>query len=231
MGVSHSYTPAQHGSGVLTPVSLADNTHNYARASPVLSHHSQEFPYIDETGVHNELNIASAYPGLLPAPTSSPSFGYQQPQPHATMNVYSYGPGHSPTSYPMRQPSHKRPRRQTGSDGTPPSRHSPVRILPHPDGLHRLEQERRHGGHVVDQHQPEPQKSRSSGRGRRDPQAEEEDLFVENLRAQNLSWKIVAEMFRERFGKNTSEARLQMRMLRRRKSAAAWQEADVSTFI
>jgi hypothetical protein len=38
----------------------------------------------------------------------------------------------------------------------------------------------------------------------------------------------VAEMFRERYGKNTSEARLQMRMLRRRKSAAAWQEADVS---
>lgn len=106
-------------------------------------------------------------------------------------------------------------------------RNSPVRILPHPDGLQRLEHERR-GGQIVDPNQPEPQKTRPAGRGRRDPQAEEEDAFVENLRAQNLSWKIVAEMFRERYGKNTSEARLQMRMLRRRKSAAAWQDADVS---
>jgi hypothetical protein len=214
---------------VLTPISLDDNTYLQARHGPVLSLHSQEFPYIDEAAASNGLGITSAYQELLPAPTSSPSFSYQQQQHHhhAPMDLYGWDPAHSQASLQMKRPSLKRPRRQTGSGSTPP-RGSPVRILPHPDGLHRLEQERRQGGHVLDPNQPEAPKSRPSGRGRRDPQAEEEDLFVENLRAQSLSWKIVAEMFRERFGKNTSEARLQMRMLRRRKSAAAWQEADVS---
>ncbi|OKL56482.1 hypothetical protein UA08_08363 [Talaromyces atroroseus] len=230
MGVSHSYTPTHHGSDVLTPISLDDNTYLQARPSPVLSHHSQKFPYIGEAAASNGLGVTSPYQELLPAPTSSPSYCYQKQDPqlhHATMDFYHYGPGHCQAILPMKQSSLKRSRRRTDSDSTPP-RGSPVRILPHPEGLYRLEQERRQGSQVLDPYQPDASKGRSSGRGRRDPQAEEEDLFVENLRAQSLSWKIVAEMFRERFGKNTSEARLQMRMLRRRKSAAAWQEADSS---
>lgn len=52
---------------------------------------------------------------------------------------------------------------------------------------------------------------------------------MESLRKQNLSWKEVAGRFRERFNKDSTEARLQMRMLRRRKSSAPWHEADVSS--
>lgn len=213
---------------MLTPISLADSPYIQPRPSPGLSHHSQEYSYIDDTVVSQGLGITSSYHDYIPAPTSSPSFGYQHPQQqqHQPMDFYNYGSSHT-SPYALEQPSSKRPKRQMTSNTLQSQRNSPVRILPHPDGLQRLEHERR-GAQIVDGNQPEPQKARPAGRGRRDPQAEEEDSFVENLRAQNLSWKIVAEMFRERYGKNTSEARLQMRMLRRRKSAAAWQEADVS---
>ncbi|KAI7968291.1 hypothetical protein EIK77_010461, partial [Talaromyces pinophilus] len=230
LGVSHQYQSSQHGSTVLTPISLADSPYIQPRPSPGLSHHSQEYPYIDDTVVSQGLGITSSYHDYVPGPTSSPSYGYQHPhqqqQQHSTMDFYNYSSSNASSPYALDQPSSKRPKRQMTSNTLASQRNSPVRILPHPDGLQRLEHERR-GGQIVDQTQPEPQKTRPAGRGRRDPQAEEEDAFVENLRAQNLSWKIVAEMFRERYGKNTSEARLQMRMLRRRKSAAAWQDADV----
>jgi hypothetical protein len=218
---------------ILTPISLAENPYLQARQSPALSHHSHEYPYhgVDENAVQQGLGITSAYHDLV-APTSSPNYGYQQHSQHhhhrhqGSMEFGGYGSEHGLDSPPLGQV--KRPRRPS-SGSTPPLRSSPVTILPHPDGLQRLEQERRHGhGHIIESQQREPPRPRPAGRGRRDPQAEEEDAFVESLRAQNLSWKIVAEMFRERFGKNSTEARLQMRMLRRRKSAAAWQEADVS---
>uniref|UniRef100_A0A093UY39 Myb-like domain-containing protein n=1 Tax=Talaromyces marneffei PM1 TaxID=1077442 RepID=A0A093UY39_TALMA len=231
LGVSHQYQRTQHGTNVLTPISLADSPYMQPRPSPGLSHHSQEYPYIDDTVVSQGLGITSSYHDYIPAPSSSPSFGYQHPQHHEqqqqqqTMDFYNYGSTHT-GSYALELTSSKRPKRQMIPNTLSSQRNSPVRILPHPDGLQRLEHERR-GGQIVDPNQQEPQKTRPAGRGRRDPQAEEEDAFVENLRAQNLSWKIVAEMFRERYGKNTSEARLQMRMLRRRKSAAAWQEADI----
>ncbi|KAH8700359.1 hypothetical protein BGW36DRAFT_395472 [Talaromyces proteolyticus] len=228
IGVSHSYTSAAHNPVVLTPISLADSAYLHPRPSPVLSHHSQEYSYhpVDDSAVHHGLGITSAYHELVP-PTSSPNFAYQHPQHHhqGSLDFGDYGSEQGLDSPPQHRA--KRQRRPT-TGCTPPLRQSPVRILPHPDGLQRLEQERRHGQVIDSPHQREPQRPRPSGRGRRDPQAEEEDAFVENLRAQNLSWKIVAEMFRERFNKNSTEARLQMRMLRRRKSAAAWQEADVA---
>lgn len=76
-----------------------------------------------------------------------------------------------------------------------------------------------------------PPKPRAPGRGRRDPQAEEEDGFVENLRNDNVAWKRVRELFQERFYKDASEARLQMRLLRRqRERTTRWDPADVSTY-
>lgn len=219
IGVSHPYTTAIHGSAAdLTPISLADSTYLQPRASPVLSHHSQDYPYQgldDAAAVQTGLGISAPYQELMP--TASP-FGYPP-----TLDMGSYGSDRDFESPPMHRSKRRRPASITS---TP--RQSPVAILPHPDGLQRLELERRQGP-GTDSPQRDPPRSRPSGRGRRDPQAEEEDAFVESLRAQNLSWKIVAEMFRERFGKSSTEARLQMRMLRRRKSAAAWYEADVST--
>lgn len=223
---------------ILTPISLAENPYLQARQSPALSQHSHEYPYhggVDENAaVQQGLGITSAYHELAP-PASSPNYGYHQqhnpPHPHhhhhhrQSMEFGGYGSEHGLDSPPLGQL--KLGRQGTSGNTPPPLRSSPVTILPHPDGLQRLKEERRQG-HVVESQHREPPRQRPSGRGRRDPQAEEEDAFVESLRAQNLSWKIVAEMFRERFGKTSTEARLQMRMLRRRKSAAAWQEADVS---
>lgn len=95
-----------------------------------------------------------------------------------------------------------------------------------------MEQERRHS-HQTEVQPREARRQRTGIRGRRDPNAEEEDDFVEHLREQNVAWRAVAERFRMQFGKDTSEARLQMRLQRRRKgrAAAMWDEDDVSTCV
>ncbi|KKA25099.1 hypothetical protein T310_0873 [Rasamsonia emersonii CBS 393.64] len=217
--VSHPYTTAHGSAAALTPISVADSSFLPPRPSPVLSHHSQEYQYpaIDDSVARHGLGITTPYQGQFVQATPF-EFGY----PPGAAEFGGYGSEHGLDS--PQPPRSKRPRRPTRT--TPPMRYSPVRILPHPAGLQRLEQERRQS-QGNDSPQREPQRPRASGRGRRDPQAEEEDAYVESLRQQNLSWKVVAEMFRERFNKESTEARLQMRMLRRRKSAAAWHEADI----
>jgi hypothetical protein len=62
----------------------------------------------------------------------------------------------------------------------------------------------------------------------RSSNTEEEDTFVEILRSQKLPWKVISEMFCRRFGKTISAETLQMRRLRRRRSAAPWPKTDVS---
>lgn len=72
---------------------------------------------------------------------------------------------------------------------------------------------------------------RAPGRGRRDPQAEDEDAFVEELRDRHTAWKVVRQEFQERFKKDASEARLQMRLHRRyRERMVRWEESDVSMY-
>lgn len=72
-------------------------------------------------------------------------------------------------------------------------------------------------GHTPSASPLAPPKPRAPGLGRRDPQAEEEDNFVDNMRDQGYAWRIIRERFREHFQKDASEARLQMRRNRRKK--------------
>ncbi|PYH84039.1 hypothetical protein BO82DRAFT_352432 [Aspergillus uvarum CBS 121591] len=215
-GINHPYTTttAFPTGSILTPISLPDSSF---RPSPVLSHHSQEFHYnISDTVPSQGLGITAPFPSNFPR-TVTAGLGH-------TLDQLEYGLGevdHSP-----RPPPAKRARRGPKQAATP--REAPVTILPNPEGLQRLEQERRQG--AADAHQQ--QRPRAPGRGRRDPQAEEEDAFVERLREQNLAWKVIREMFREKFHKDASEARLQMRMLRRRKERLArWDENDIRLLI
>ncbi|KKK19030.1 hypothetical protein P175DRAFT_062663 [Aspergillus ochraceoroseus IBT 24754] len=209
--VTHPYqtTPIYQAAAILTPSSLAENPYAHTRPSPVLSHHSQEYHYsIREPVPPHGLGISTPYPTYF------------------SRNL-DVGLESGPSGYGLREdtlsppPSRKRQRR--GSKQLV-LRDPPVSILPHPDGLQRLEQERLQG-------HPDPhphQRPRAPGRGRRDPQAEEEDAFVERLREQNLAWKVIREMFREKFNKDATEARLQMRQLRRRKERLArWDENDI----
>jgi hypothetical protein len=200
---------------------VGDSSFLQARPSPVLSNHSNEFDYnpLDDSVARHGLGISAPFQGEFGDSTNS-GFTFT----HG--GDLGYPPGQGYHSPPGNQ--HKRQRRPTKN--SPSMRYSPVRILPHPEGLQRLEQERRHS-QTAESPLRELQRPRTATRSRRDPQAEEEDAYVENLRQQNLSWKVVAEMFRERFNKESTEARLQMRMLRRRKSAALWHDADVSTLI
>jgi hypothetical protein len=95
-------------------------------------------------------------------------------------------------------------------------------ILPNPNGMNRELK------NVAPLYLP---KKRASSRGRRDPQAEEEDAFVESLRNQNVAWKRVREEYSQRFHKDASEARLQMRLLRRqRERTTHWDKSDVSMY-
>lgn len=200
---------------ILTPISLPDSSFANTSTSPVLSHHSQEYQHSlhDPVHQHHGLGITAAFPGDYPR-TVTAGLGY----PSEDMGI---GPGD--TGFSPLPPPAKRPRR---AHRHPPTRDTPVNILPNPEGLQRLEQERQRRGQAETQIHQRP---RAPGRGRKDPKAEEEDAYVEQLREQNLAWRVVREMFRERFQKDASEARLQMRLLRRRKERLAqWDENDVS---
>jgi hypothetical protein len=216
MNHPNSTTAAAYPSAaILTPISLPDSSFVHARPSPVLSHRSQEYHYnISETVAPHGLGITAPFPSNFPRTVTA---GLEH-------SIDEYDFGHAEPTLSPHPPPAKRVRRSSSKAG-PSGRETPVQILPHPEGLQRLEQERRQG-HI----DPHPHhRSRAPGRGRRDPQAEEEDAFVEGLREQNLAWKVIRGMFREKFNKDASEARLQMRMLRRRKERLAqWDENDVS---
>lgn len=206
-------------SSILTPISLPDQSF---RPSPVLSHHSQEFSPRDyQYGINDSmsqpqgLGISAPFPADYPRTTApSNSYVYAPDDAH-------YGRGQNPIMSPSGPPT----KRLKRTPSQTPSRDIPINILPHPEGVQRMERER----HTV-RNSPLPHpRPRAPGRGRRDPQAEAEDAFVEGLRQQNLAWKVVREMFRQRFNKDASEARLQMRLLRRRKERLArWDDNDVS---
>ncbi|KAL4808917.1 hypothetical protein BDV18DRAFT_133474 [Aspergillus unguis] len=204
-----------HPSVVLTPISLPDGSYAPTRTSPVLSHHSQEYQYpVSDSVGHHGLGITTTpYPSEL---TGNPN----------------YGLGIAPSGYTIRdntfspQPAKKRVRRESKQSV---QRELPVTILPHPEGVQRLEEQRRQS--YAD---PSTQR-RTSGRGRKDSkQAEEEDDYVEHLRGQGYSWKVVVEMFREKYGTDVSEAGLQMRQSRRRKereAQARWGKHDVQALL
>ncbi|KAE8357432.1 hypothetical protein BDV27DRAFT_86415 [Aspergillus caelatus] len=214
-GVNHPYntTAAFPSNAILTPISLPDSSFAHARPSPVLSHHSQEYAYcMAESVPSHGLGITAPFPSDFPRTVTAGLGPVPDPD-----YVFS-GAALSPPPHPVKRTRRSPKPAVAGREG-------PVTILPHPEGLQRLEQERRR--EQVDPHSH--QRPRAPGRGRRDPQAEEEDAFVERLREQNLAWKHIREMFREKFNKDASEARLQMRMLRRRKDRSArWEESDVN---
>jgi hypothetical protein len=182
-----------------------------------LSHHSQEYAtqeyhYGISDPVPQGLGISAPFPSEYPR-TSAPNANY----------IYApddmpYGIGPTP-NMSLSGPPPKRMKRTSSKS----SRDAPISILPNPEQIQRMER-------APPPTPPVLPKSRGSGRSRRDPQAEEEDAFVENLREQNVAWKIVRDEFQKKFNKQTSEARLQMRLLRRRKERLTrWEDNDVST--
>lgn len=219
MGVNPPYcTEPMVPPAILTPISLPD--HSF-RPSPALSHHSQEYGSqeyrysISNSMTPQGLGITAPFPSDFPRTTASNANYVYAP------DNLQYGMGQTPNISPQGPP----PKRMKRAPSKPPSRGAPINILPHTEGVQRMERERQHSQSLPVQHLL----PRAPGRGRRDPQAEEEDAFVEGLRQRNLAWKVVREMFRERFNKDASEARLQMRLLRRRKERLAhWDNHDVS---
>lgn len=207
---------------MLTPISLADGS---VRPSPALSHQSQEYcsqEYhynINDSVQPQGLGISAPFPSDFPRTTATAANANYLYAPEGLQHGLIQTPNMSPQAPP--------PKRMKRTSSKTPSRDIPVNILPHPEGMERMERERQ-SRHASPLTYPRP---RAPGRGRRDPQAEEEDTFVEGLRNQNYPWKLVRDMFRERFGKDSSEARLQMRLLRRRKERLPrWDDDDVSTF-
>ncbi|KAJ5891361.1 uncharacterized protein N7473_007589 [Penicillium subrubescens] len=212
---------------ILTPISLPDSSF---RPSPALSHHSQEYATQDyQYNINDQiqpqgLGITAQFPSEYPR-TTAPVANYA----YAPTDI-PYGMGYTPNMSPL-APAPKRMKR-TSSDMRTPSRdtRTPLSILPDPEGVERLERERSQSTPAP---APMPPKPRAPGRGRRDPNAEEEDAFVEDLREQNVSWKRVRQMFFERFNQDASEARLQMRLNRRLKlkQHARWDEKDVQLLL
>lgn len=206
---------------VFTPISLPDGTFTHARQSPV------PVPSHDSPAYH--LNVDASVPppqGLgITAPFSSgfpPAMAPSLDYPPEDTTEYEYN---IPEAAQAAEPEPARRSRRTTQRNTP-MRGAPVSILPHPEGLQRLEQERQQSqsqlGSQIQQQVP------PSGRGRRDPQRDEEHEFVNRLRDEGISWKVIAQMFSEKFNKPSTPAQLQMRRTRQRERPARWDENDVS---
>ncbi|KAJ5986296.1 hypothetical protein N7451_010661 [Penicillium sp. IBT 35674x] len=240
LGVNAPYCPEPIGpSALLTPVSLPDSSF---RPSPGVSHHSQEYvpeyQYIGNSIAPQGLGITAPFPNDFPVSSAanlSTSYiyapdDYQQLEYGLPTNTSSMSPQMQSQTQMQTQGLAPRRRRRAPSQSRShtPSRDTPINILPHPEGIERMERERLNP-------RPPPQvhpRPRAPGRGRRDPQAEEEDAFVEELREKNTAWKVVRELYREKFHKDASEPRLQMRQNRRReKRNARWEDHDVQLLI
>jgi len=206
----------------LTPVSLVDSS---VGPSPAISNrsqeiHSQDYRYVNDPIVQPQgLGISAPFPSEYPRTTAPNQINYAYAPDHSHYNL-----GQTPGASPIAPP----PKRMKRTPSKTPSRDTPVNILPHPEGMERMERARENRNS-----QPPPPimppKPRASGRSRRDPQADEEDAFVENLREKGYAWKIVRDMFCAHFNKDVTEARLQMRLKRRKNQRNQWDDADVST--
>ncbi|KAJ5615856.1 hypothetical protein N7537_000970 [Penicillium hordei] len=229
IGVTSPYcTEPLAPNSLLTPISLPDGSF---RPSPAISSHSQgyhtqEYQYSlnDPLSAPLGLGISAPFPSDFPQ-SSAPDTAYlYAPDPSGRQHGVTQTPSQSPQGPPAKRarlPSLETPLREQPSN-------SPVSIAPNPEGVLRMEQDRQHvqpTSHILP-------KIRAPGRGRRDPQAEDEDAFVEELRDRHTAWKVVRQEFRERFNKDASEARLQMRLHRRlRERMVRWEESDIKLLI
>ncbi|KAJ6171897.1 hypothetical protein N7470_000964 [Penicillium chermesinum] len=208
-------------STILTPISLPDSSF---RPSPALSHHSPDYApqdyrfTISESTQPQGLGITAAFPSEYPR-TTAPSASYVDYAP----DDLQYGLGDSSSISPQGPPLKRVKRALSQSSAHEDSK----TVLPNPGGTERTEQKKKKTSPPAAHSTTAPR----PGRGRRDPQAEEEDDFVEELRNQNTAWKVVREMFRGRFNKDASEARLQMRLLRRRERLQRWDEQDTQLLL
>ncbi|KAJ5921419.1 hypothetical protein N7466_009745 [Penicillium verhagenii] len=249
LGANASYCTEPIGQpSIPTPVSLPDSSF---RPSPAVSHHSQEYGSEYQYGLPTSmaphgLGISANFPPDFPVSSAqSTSYVYAPDElndldyqleyglgnPPTTRSTPCTSPGPAPITAQALAPAPKRMKRapsQQKSKSHTPSRETPVTILPHPEGMERMKRERLNPRPPPLVH-PRP---RAPGRGRRDPQAEEEDAFVQELREQGVAWRVVRELFRGRFDKDATEARLQMRLTRRReKQNTKWEDHDVQLLI
>lgn len=209
---------------ILTPISLPPNSS--LGPSPAISlqpqdNHPQDYRYVNDPIVQPQgLGISAPFPSEYPRTTAPNQINYAYAPDHSHYNL-----GQTPGASPINPP----PKRMKRTPSKTPSRDTPVNILPHPEGMERMERARENRNSQPPQ-PIMPPKPRAPGRSRRDPQADEEDAFVENLRERGYAWKIVREMFCEHFNKDVTEARLQMRLKRRKNQRSTqWDDADVST--
>lgn len=202
-----SFPPAT----VFTPISLPDGAFTHARQSPVPKNDSQEYQFgVDASVPPHGLGATAPFPALFP-PAMVSSLKY-------TPEDVDYAIAENT------QPSQPAPasRSRAAVRRTTPVRGAPVTILPHPEGLQRLEQQRQqsHIGPQLRQQLP------PTGRSRK--QREAEDDFVNRLRDQDVSWKTISQMFSHEFNKPSTPAQLQMRRTRQRERVTRWDENDVS---
>ncbi|KAK4863634.1 hypothetical protein LT330_002412 [Penicillium expansum] len=230
LGSSPYCTEPLAQSSFLTPVSLPGGSFH---PSPAISHHSQgyhtqdyQYNFNDPLSAPLGLGISAPFPNDFPRSSApSPAYLYATDPsgiPHSVEQTPSPSPQGPPPAKRAKLPSSETPSLEKAS-------HTPINIAPNPEGVLRMEQNRQQ--HIQPTSHILP-KIRAPGRGRRDPQGEDEDAFVEELRDKATAWKVVRQEFRERFNKDASEARLQMRLHRRlRERMVRWEESDIKLLI
>ncbi|KAK2793236.1 hypothetical protein FQN52_001884 [Onygenales sp. PD_12] len=228
---ANPYTTTTHTNGnIPTPISLSDSTFLEPRPSPSQSHHSQEFHYHDITdaGTHHGLGITgttSTYmqPGIFAFDPSPHRQTIDNPfQPSTQLGAYSPrhnidasgrpSPWTSP-AIPTPQPSQTR--------GFP-------NIAPDPEGLRKLQRERRACQGTEATRRRSGSSRRNSGQRSKPSQMDKENEYILLLKEKyNLPWKTIVEKTNGEFGTTHTASCLQMRMTRLKQRAQQWSEDDI----
>ncbi|KAJ5804699.1 uncharacterized protein N7518_001002 [Penicillium psychrosexuale] len=217
--------------GMLMPLGVLESSFH---PGPEFGYHSQGYYADEHQHIINDplsatvgLGISAPFPDNFPR-SLAPSPDMYAPDPSGVQHGVAEAPSQSPQGSPQGSPA-KRARHQSSdtSSSEQPS-NAPINIAPNPEGVRRMEQDRQDiqpSSHIL-------RKPRAPGRGRRDPRAEYEDAFVEDLRDKKKAWKVVRLEFEEKFQKEASESRLQMRLHRRyRERKVRWANSDIELLL
>ncbi|PGH17955.1 hypothetical protein AJ79_00854 [Helicocarpus griseus UAMH5409] len=215
-------TPAHTTASMPTPISLADKPFLEPRQSPSQSHHDIPYREITDSTVHHGLGISG------PSTT-----GYVQPgvftfdHPHRQTLDNPFSPESQAGGFNPRplnsatQPSASIARSSQGRGH--------VNIAPNPDGLLKMQHERRtsQSGETT-QRRRSGSSRKTSGQRSRPSQMDRENDTVRSLRTErNLPWREIVSYTNAEFGTNYSASCLQMRMTRMRQRAQQWSEDDI----
>ncbi|EEH11048.1 conserved hypothetical protein [Histoplasma capsulatum G186AR] len=218
-----SANPFVHTNGSMpTPISLSGTPVLEPGQSPSHSHHDLQYRDITDSPTHHGLGISGptttnyVQPGI---------FTYDHPHRDALDNHFL--PESQVAGFGLRALNGPTQSNTLSTRSNPGRGH--VNIAPNPDGLLKLQRDRkRNQGVDASQRRRSGSSRRNSGQRSRPSQMDRENEAVRSMRTErNLSWREIVMRINAEFRTNYSASCLQMRMTRMKHRAMQWPEEDV----